>query len=858
MRGSRILLCLVIVMVAAGCGQDDRRLAEGEALYQQERYKEALAVFDEVVRFTAKNGLDEVRCRALFCMGEVLFRMDRYFEAEEALENAEFIYTEIGDKKGRARCLALLGKTAFKDGRLRRSMELAHRALQIDRMLGNHREAADDLILLANTSLMLDDFRRAEESYIDAKNLAEDNGFEKQLAHSCLGLGIIYSDLGEFEKARGFFERSLIGYSKIGYRLGEAKTYHNLGLAYRRMAGVSDSSLYDQALQYLLRSLDLRREIDDRDGEGLTLNSISTIYFLQGKFDLAEEALREGLRIHEEIPFYRGIALAHLELGEIALITGDRDEAVGHYNKAERMADEMELHSLRWKVFLKQGEYLQSEGELGAALEKYNAAIEVIEDVRNRLVIKEQKSGYIEDKIVVYERVIEILLKQKRFEEAFDYIERAKSRSFLDMIGSRLDLYQTEDRELQIGLAGCEERLKKLRHNIAFEMKRVPANRDPHMEEWKSKSKEISDKKTEALREIERRNLSRKPLIRPSISLQTIRGSLDSRIGVVEYFLLPKAVVLTYLSADDFLMKVIEIDRDVLSQRVEALNGLVAKRDQSPEFEVYEDQIEELSHLLIRPLSGILDSCDVDVLYIIPHLFLHHFPFQILRYDEKYMVEKYNICYAPSSSLLGTFLERDNKNLSLTDGMLIGYNSNDNQNGLNPEKVIIERIGFPTLAYERESRIKEVMSSRAIIHFAVHGWFDSYNPMFSYLEMKGDKEEDGLLEAYEVFDLDLDASLVVMSACDSGLGKVSRGDENIGLTWAFLYAGANSVVSTLWKVDSMGTAEFMKTFYQYLDGHPKSEAIRLAQIDFIQGEKGKERYRHPYYWAPFMLSGLWI
>ncbi|MCK5153118.1 MAG: CHAT domain-containing protein, partial [Spirochaetales bacterium] len=159
------------------------------------------------------------------------------------------------------------------------------------------------------------------------------------------------------------------------------------------------------------------------------------------------------------------------------------------------------------------------------------------------------------------------------------------------------------------------------------------------------------------------------------------------------------------------------------------------------------------------------------------------------------------------------------------------------------------------LAYERESQIKEVMSSRAIIHFAVHGWFDSYNPMFSYLEMKGDEEEDGLLEAYEVFDLDLDASLVVMSACESGLGKVSRGDENIGLTWAFLYAGANSVVSTLWKVDSVGTAEFMKTFYQYLDGHSKSEAIRLAQIDFIQGEKGKERYRHPYYWAPFIFYG---
>jgi CHAT domain-containing protein len=150
------------------------------------------------------------------------------------------------------------------------------------------------------------------------------------------------------------------------------------------------------------------------------------------------------------------------------------------------------------------------------------------------------------------------------------------------------------------------------------------------------------------------------------------------------------------------------------------------------------------------------------------------------------------------------------------------------------------------------------LQSYRVLHVATHGVLDAMRPQFSglVLSLVGNKaDEDGYLRTGEVFNLKLGAPLVMLSACESGLGKVKRGEGVVGLSQAFMYAGATTVGVTLWSVADKPTAELMTDFYQRLLGSTPSasDAIREAQLAMISGKK----YSAPYYWAPFVLLGEW-
>lgn len=152
------------------------------------------------------------------------------------------------------------------------------------------------------------------------------------------------------------------------------------------------------------------------------------------------------------------------------------------------------------------------------------------------------------------------------------------------------------------------------------------------------------------------------------------------------------------------------------------------------------------------------------------------------------------------------------------------------------------------------------LSNFKIIHFATHGMMNNMHPELSGLVLslydQQGQAQNGFLRLHDIYQLDLNADLVVLSACQTALGKDIRGEGLIGLTRGFMYAGAPRVVASLWKVDDEATAEFMKRFYQYMLGEeqlPAGAALRKAQIS-IMNEK---RWESPYYWAGFVLQGDW-
>lgn len=148
-----------------------------------------------------------------------------------------------------------------------------------------------------------------------------------------------------------------------------------------------------------------------------------------------------------------------------------------------------------------------------------------------------------------------------------------------------------------------------------------------------------------------------------------------------------------------------------------------------------------------------------------------------------------------------------------------------------------------------ETFIKENASGYNFVHIATHGNYNYEQPLYSHLLFPPTGEDDGRLNVYEVFELDLDASLVTLSACETGLGNLSKGDELVGLSRAFLFAGASSVVVSLWAVADYPTSLLMANFYSYIKDHNLNKALTLAQRDVIK------TYPQPLYWAPFILIG---
>ena len=142
------------------------------------------------------------------------------------------------------------------------------------------------------------------------------------------------------------------------------------------------------------------------------------------------------------------------------------------------------------------------------------------------------------------------------------------------------------------------------------------------------------------------------------------------------------------------------------------------------------------------------------------------------------------------------------------------------------------------------------LDAQSLIHLATHADLDEQDPLGSALLLRPEAGDTGRLEVQEIFGLDLHADLVILSACDTSLGKLTQGDEVVGLTRAFIYAGTPSVISTLWRVDDRASYELMRAFYENLRaGQPKGESLRQAQLAILQ------RYPHPYYWAAYQLTG---
>jgi CHAT domain-containing protein len=331
------------------------------------------------------------------------------------------------------------------------------------------------------------------------------------------------------------------------------------------------------------------------------------------------------------------------------------------------------------------------------------------------------------------------------------------------------------------------------------------------------------------------------------LSLKEVQKLLDQDTTLLAYVVASDKTIAFVITKRRFETVELPIGEDALMPAVVNVRKPAGAYDPIPE------DLNKLYTRLITPLKPYLKTAKLG---IIPHGVLHYLPFAALTDGKHYLSDEYILFFLPSVTVL-KFIQEQRK---FSDHTVLAM-ANGHAAGL-PELIFAaeEVQAIATYSNTRlfispkaatETAFKELASQFSILHLAAHAQLNLTNPLFSRILLTSDDQNDGALEVHEIYELDLHhAEMVVLSACETTLGKQSRGDDIIGLTRAFMYAGAPTVIASLWKVEDLATYEFMAAFYQQLRrGNSKADALRNAQ------KLTRKNYPHPYYWAAFMLTG---
>jgi CHAT domain-containing protein len=528
-----------------------------------------------------------------------------------------------------------------------------------------------------------------------------------------------------------------------------------------------------------------------------------------------------------ELPRRLMLAKAYAETGKL----GDAKSALDEVLASARAREMGDLH---WLALYERGRIAEAEKDLPAAEKLLASSIAVIEQQRTTINTEASKIGFAGDKQAAYARLIEVLLAQGKVEAAFDYVERSKSRALVDMLAAKKDFASpaTDPDKARLVLAQFDAAAAAAR--------------------LQDISEEISATRARTLQVAQQQLQSTAPDLASLVtvtaaSLDELKSLLNENEVLVEYYY--QGAALYAFALDRARLQVLKLDGTGLDAQVRDLRSSLQEISSAS----WQAMAQSLYERLWKPLEPVLGKRNV---VVVAHGALHYLPFAALRSsDGRFLIDGYSVRLLPSASVLKFLrpaLQAKQAHLLALGNPDLGDPAQDLRFAEAEARTVAQFYPDSRLLVRRdasETNLRQAAGVFARLHFAMHGKFQADNPLASGLYLAKDAENDGVLTVGELYSMNLDADLVTLSACETGLGKVASGDDVVGLTRGFLYAGSRSIVASLWSVDDNATAELMKIFYRNLGTMNKQESLRQAQI------AARQAFPHPFFWAAFQLTG---
>ncbi|HEY7213365.1 MAG TPA: CHAT domain-containing protein [Thermoanaerobaculia bacterium] len=866
-----------------------------EALWQRGEIPQARQELEEALRLEEQN-----RPESLFVvwllrkLGATADMQDNLEESGRLTRRAYDLVLRIAPGSGTEAATANnLGAMAGTRGDLAQAELYMARSLAILEKL-DPADSGMEMNLWNYGELLLSrgDFAGAEAAFLRAKRMLEREKPESVELATTLGwLGLTAHQRGDHAAAESFLQRQMTLLEKLDPS--------GIAMRDRIMEFARSALLQDQgrkAEELWQRALDISEKLNPMGPKSAScLVGLAEAVRLQGRSSEAEQLLQRAMAIWQEInPESVDAGSIHLKLGILLLERNDLTAAEAHLRAAIQICETHQYRGLLPEIYQALARLQARRGQAAEAAASYLAAVEALEAQRTRLGGAQESRWFYGSSLGdLYFEAAEHQMALGRPQEAWKFIERGRARGFQEMLAQK-DLRFAS--ELPAGLYAERHRLDtEYDRALAALADWVPAEGAEKRETLEGRLRDLRLEQAEIQKQIEHSS----PRIgalesSPPLDLAAARSVLDPGTMLLTYavgesrsylFVIPAAGAL----GPDLYFYPLAIGKEDLKREVEAFRSLLDRPYGG--LAALKERGGRLYDLLIRPAEPVLAKADRWL--ISPDGPLHSLPFAALVSHGHYLAESKPIHIAASAAVYKELKAARSKEASAPATELLAVGDPLYPAGLKAqaekttdpqvrsalrrglqlkplpatrgEVEAISRLfpGAQTLLSRdaTEEKTKSLAPQARRLHFACHGLLDERFPLNSALalsipEHPEEGRDNGLLQAWEIFDsVRLDADLVTLSACDSGLGKEMGGEGLVGLVRAFQFAGARSVVASLWSISDVSTLRFMKSFYGYLhSGKTKDEALRAAQIDQIRGKSGSP---HPFHWAAFELFGDW-
>jgi tetratricopeptide (TPR) repeat protein len=779
-------------------------------------------------------------------VGIILSRLGQLPQAEAAFRRGLEGFKAVGDELGIAKTLANLAYVLQDQDRFREAGDSFQTALEIMRKHNQHEAVAGTTVSLALLYRREGRLTQSLDLLSRARRLYSELGGSPDAAYAQLEEARIHLDLNLLDEARRLSQELVEIFAARGVRLELAESRMVLGLSQVKAGKAEAAEAVLQAAHQDWLALGNAVQAAHCD---LALVSLHLNRARKGDLAAAQEVVQLSQQASEVLAksgIGSGLSLAQSLAAEALMYLGQLEQAEALLLQAESTADSLDIPDLVLRTNQLLGQVARLQQRHPQAEERFKETIERLESVRASISVDEFKAAYLGDKLSVYGELVGLLLEQHRPVEALSYAERAKSRALLDSLtkgaDNRAGLDDPQTQQLNTQLQQTRQELN--RHFLLAERE------GPGGEHW-ARVKACEERITGLIRELER--------LQPETALLQQMGSshLEALMGE-----LGSTTLLEYFSIGENLVAFVVRGQEVQAINLGSLSEVQYQHERLRFFlsrvaqgEIYakiygaealqksvDTHLKGLYDLLLGPLA----LNEGQKLIVVPHGPLHSIPFSALFDGERYLIDQAQVSLAPSATIFG-FCQKLQKPSA---GPLVAFGvpiENIPQTITEVEKVTALFPGAKKQIGDSASLTAffEQASQAQVLHIATHGAFRPDNPMFSGLRMS-----DGWLAARDLVGLRLQASLVVLSACETGLSGQDSGDEVMGLVRGFLYAGAPSLVTSLWPVQDQQTSQLMIAFYQHLKaGSSVAAALRSAQLEV------RAEHPNPYYWSAFNLTG---
>jgi CHAT domain-containing protein len=800
----------------------DRLLDRGIQQYQTSQLRAAMNSWQQALQIYRALKNRQGEGNALGGLGLAYHSLGDYAKAIEYAQQHLAIARKIQDRQGEVNALSNLGVAYRSLGNYAKAIEYAQQSLAIARSIQDRRGEGNALGNLGVAYRELGDYAKAIEYLQQYLAIAREIKDRRREGTVLGNLGFAYHALGDYAKAIEYSQQYLAIAREIKDRLGEVNALGILGLAYIYLDD------YAKAIEYSQQALALARSIKDRQGEGNALGNLGVAYRFLGDYAKAIEYAQQSLAIARSIKDRKGEGTALGLLGFAYIALGDYTKTIEYSQQYLAIAREFQDRQGEGKALNNLGAAFLKVGNLTEAEKMLVNGIQVWESMRQLLGSNDaNKVSIFEGQARTYRHLQQVRVAQNNPIGALEIAERGRARAFVDLLTERLSsgstnlVINTSPNQAEIRQIAKAQNATLVQYSIVYDDFQIQGKSEP-------RESALYIWVIQPTGEIAFREVDLKPL------WQKHKASLASLIIG---------------------------DREFMAVRSRSTTGFVQPQPDLP----------TLHQLLIDPIQTLLPKDPNAHVIFVPQRSLFQVPFPaLLDANGTYLIEKHTILTAPSIQVLDLTRQQRQKLAQKpvnTGNALVLGNPTMPSVSLSPGEPKRQLPALPgaeaearaiapllntqaiTGAQGTKAAIVQKMPQASIIHLATHGLLDNVRGLASAIALAPSGTDDGLLTAEEIFDMKLQANLVVLSACNTGEGKIT-GDGVIGLSRALVSAGVPSVIVSLWAVPDAPTAFLMKEFYQNLQNNPnKAQALRQAMLTTMK------THPQPRDWAAFTLIG---